>query len=159
MSEPEDDINNNPQVHSKNNRRIDTRRVENRLIQLESRLEKAREARDQYLDFMKSKYPEWQPPKIITYRSRSSGPPRARPNYHNRPKFYEDDLHRGKNFYPRGYYEDHHPSPQRPPPVRSSLLGRLETSQYFWNNSTSQQARQPEPWRANFLAVNEPIPS
>ena len=45
MSEPEDDINNNPQVHPKNNRRIDTRRVENRLIQLESRLEKAREAR------------------------------------------------------------------------------------------------------------------
>uniref|UniRef100_A0AC35FS43 Uncharacterized protein n=1 Tax=Panagrolaimus sp. PS1159 TaxID=55785 RepID=A0AC35FS43_9BILA len=100
-------------------------------------------ARDNYMDYLKQKYPSWNsvyqsspPPYSSTNQSHILLPGQI-PNYlSNLPPAFE-----------------------MPKPQRRSLISELQTSQYFWNPPETIKPNESYQRRIEMLNVNEQIPS
>ncbi|VDK45350.1 unnamed protein product [Anisakis simplex] len=92
--------------------------VERRLLAIDSRLQHAKRARDDYIKFLKNKYPQWNPPDLLTYTM-------------------TDKLLDGRQNAID--YE-----PRRP----DKIIDRLSTSKYHWDLGQGRVAippRKPQP--------------
>ncbi|CEF62480.1 Hypothetical protein SRAE_1000075300 [Strongyloides ratti] len=94
----------------------DERKIQERLIMLQMKLEKARKHKELYIDYIKNKYPGFKMPKVYNeknneidfYRNNSINDWKFKSNYNN---------YGSGNYYYTG----------------TRLLEQLETSKYFWD--------------------------
>ncbi|KHN81849.1 hypothetical protein Tcan_05985 [Toxocara canis] len=105
--------------------------LERRLLAIDARLQHARRARDEYIEFLKKKYPQWKPPDLPTY-----------------------DL-AGK---PIGVVRIAAESKYLPcrSTISTKLIDQLATSKYHWD---IKQRRPSQRVVSKDLQPNDPIPS
>ncbi|CAD5232257.1 unnamed protein product [Bursaphelenchus xylophilus] len=110
--------------------------VQGRLEMLERRLERAKDLRENYLEEMKAQHPE-----VYNARSRLEAEEVERRSAQRVPKMSSESqeiLDESINLFQN----------------RPSLMRRLETAQYFWNDQ-----QKDELYQKKALPVNDPIPS
>uniref|UniRef100_A0A915PQP3 Uncharacterized protein n=1 Tax=Setaria digitata TaxID=48799 RepID=A0A915PQP3_9BILA len=117
-----------------------TDELEKRLLKMDLKLQKAKRARDEYVHFLRQKYPHWKPPELHTYKQLQA------PNQFQRPLLeslatskYHWNL--GKRFVmPNIQPEFSNLEPNDPIPSRQGLVGELSNSicAFFSKNQDSE---------------------